>query len=72
MAKNNLSCPPEDGESGRFIVTGLFSVIPANLGSASEAGAGIPVRREGPLPSFGRPLVDSTLQFKSGVIIPWA
>jgi hypothetical protein len=51
---------------------GLFAVIPANLGSASGAGAGIPVRREGPSPSFERPPVAPTPRFKFGVITPLA
>ena len=60
IAKNNVNWPPEDGESRRIITTGVFSVIPADLGWASGAGAGMPARGEGPSPSFGRPPGAST------------
>ena len=53
IAKNNVNWPPEDGESRRIITTGVFSVIPADLGWASGAGAGMPVGAKGLRPHLG-------------------
>jgi hypothetical protein len=53
IAKDHVHLAIRDEQSGRLTVPGLFAVIPANLGSASGVGAGIPVGAKGLRPHLG-------------------